>query len=184
MKPALVALCLTILLPAPALAHRLKVFAAVEDGAIFGYGFFVGGGRPADVPFRIENGSGAALFSGRTDAEGGFRWPVPEPADYTVTINAEDGHAASTRISAARFAGGGLPLVEATATPVGTDGRADTPDALGQVVETAVQRQVAPLLERIEEMDNRLRLTDIVSGVFLILGAAGGWLGLRARRRE
>ena len=41
------------------------------------------------------------------------------------------------------------------------------------LVEAAVQRQVEPLLERIEAMDSRLRYTDMMSGLFLIAGLAG-----------
>ena len=64
-------------------------------------------------------------------------------------------------------------------------GRAkDPPEAtqLAALVESAVQRQVEPLLERIEQMDNRLRFTDIMSGIFLIIGLAG--IGLWARGRK
>ena len=49
------------------------------------------------------------------------------------------------------------------------------------LIEAAVQHQVAPLLERIEAMDDRLRLTDVMSGIFLIVGLAG--IGLWARSR-
>ena len=56
-------------------------------------------------------------------------------------------------------------------------------EKVAALVEAAVQRQVEPLLERIEQMDDRLRFTDILSGIFLIIGLVGIGLWARARRR-
>lgn len=169
---------LAICLPGGAMAHRLKVFAAVQDGAVAGYAFFVGGGRPKSVPFTVTDAQGQTLFSGYTDGEGGFRWPAPVPADYTILVNAEDGHVAKAVLPAARF-GGAVPTVPvptpARAAPVATD--------LDPIVAEAVRREMMPLLQRIEEMDSRMRLTDVVSGLFLILGGAGGAMWLSSRRR-
>jgi nickel transport protein len=51
------------------------------------------------------------------------------------------------------------------------------------LIAAAVQRQIAPLMARIEQMDSRLRLTDVVSGICLILGLGGIALRARGRRR-
>ena len=56
-------------------------------------------------------------------------------------------------------------------------------EATSRMVEDAVQRQVGPLLERIEVMDARMRFTDVMSGVFLIIGLAGIGLWARSRKR-
>lgn len=168
-------LLLALALPQAALAHKLRVFAAVEDGAVTGYAFFVGGGRPQDVPWQITDATGAVLAEGRTDDAGVYRWTPPAPQDLTVTVNAEDGHFASATLTAARFGGQEAP-------PVAPQPVATAPAPPEDAVAEAVRREVLPLLERIEEMDNRLRFTDVISGVFLILGAAGGILWLRGRK--
>ena len=170
-------LLLVLALPQAALAHKLRVFAAVEDGAVTGYAFFVGGGRPQDVPWQITDATGAVLAEGRTDDAGVYRWTPPAPQDLTVTVNAEDGHFASATVTAARFGGQEAPPVAQPETPAVT---APAPD--DEAVAAAVRREMLPLLERIEEMDNRLRFTDVISGVFLIQGAAGGILWLRGRK--
>lgn len=171
------ALILSLVLSGPALAHKLRVFATVTGTEMSGYAFFVGGGRPRGVPVTIHDGTGAVVHETHTDDEGGFAWTVAAPGDYTVTVNAEDGHAASATISAARFTGG-----PAAAAPVATTAPAAAPSP-DTAIAIAVQRGIRPLLERIEAMDNRLRLTDAISGIFLILGAAGGILWLRGRKR-
>ncbi|PZQ50201.1 MAG: cobalamin biosynthesis protein CbiL [Rhodovulum sulfidophilum] len=164
-----------LLVPVPALAHRLRIFAALEDGSVMGYGFFVGGGRPRGAPFFIADPSGARLYEGLTDGDGAFRWPAPAPGDYVVTINAEDGHVAS-----ATARGGDAPAAPRAAEPAA----APAADDLDARVAEAVRREILPLREEFAALENRLRLADILSGIFLILGAAGGALWLRDRRRD
>jgi nickel transport protein len=171
-------------MPSPALAHKLKVFATVENDQVHGYAFFIGGGRAANANWQASvDGTGVA--SGQTDTEGGFAFPAPaQAADTTVTVDTGEGHVAFANLPASRF--GGLPgeavAVEAAAVP---SPNSDKPGATVEagLIEAAVQRQIAPLMERIEQMDSRLRLTDIVSGICLILGLGGIALWAVGRRR-
>ena len=173
----LVLVAVALCLPGPALAHRLKVFATVREGAVSGYAFFIGGGRPKSVPFAVEDAAGNRLHQGVTDDQGAFLWRPDAPGDYTVTVNAEDGHAATAQVGAARFGGPSAP-----ASAPRPAANAPQPAEIDARIAAAVAREIQPLLERVEAMDSRLRLTDILSGIFLILGAAGGFLWLRDRR--
>lgn len=186
MKRLLVFLMLSLLLAGPAGAHSLRVFARVENGMVSGYGFFVGGGRPQDVSW-IAAMEGAEIARGRTDAEGGFSFPAPDPVTgpVTITINSGEGHVAARELGVERFgqaaapAGQGVvvsPAAEGTAAPEGGDALTRA------MVEAAVAHEVAPLLERIEQMDARMRLTDIVAALCLIFGIAGIALWARGRR--
>lgn len=134
-------------------AHGLRVFAQVEGGRVSGYGFFISGGRAQGVPWvaRIQD---RQIAAGRTDAEGGFAFAAPTDTEgLTLTLDTGDGHMAVARLGAS-------PASE---------------------IEEAVARQIAPLMARIEEMDARLRLADVISGLCLIFGLAG--VALWARRR-
>ncbi len=187
----LFSLLLALVLASPAAAHKLKVFAAVEGNQIAGYGFFIGGGRAQDTPWVAKTENGTVVGEGRTGPEGDFRFTVPEPltSDITVSLNTEEGHIASKTIAAARFGteadtAAGQAQVAVTTTGQNDPASAAAPPQVTEkqiagLVETAVQRQVEPLLERIEQMDDRLRITDILSGIFLIIGLAG--IGLWAR---
>ncbi|EJW09732.1 hypothetical protein A33M_1009 [Rhodovulum sp. PH10] len=189
----------------PAEAHRLKVFATVEDGAITGYAFFIGGGRPEGVDFIVKNGSGTAVHRGKTDDEGGFRWRPDHAEDYSVTVDAGDGHFAAAEILADRLAGQ-LSAEPATATPQATapapafvvpaqpgpaEAAACAPldrDALAKLVQASVDRAVAreirPLLEAYDQADGRVRLNDVMGGVGMIVGLAGAGLWAVSRRRR
>jgi nickel transport protein len=177
-------------LAGPAAAHKLKVFATVSGDAITGYAFFIGGGRAREVPWDAKDADGR-IASGETDAEGGFSLEPPQPvtSDITVTVDTREGHIASAVIAASRFGPSAGPLSSPppedadVAEAAGEDLAIVTPEASADMVEAAVQRQVAPLLERIEMMDDRLRFTDVMSGIFLIVGLAGIGLWARGRRR-
>ncbi|MCK0206623.1 cobalamin biosynthesis protein CbiL [Starkeya koreensis] len=169
-------------LAVPAQAHKLKVFATVEGTSVAGYAFFIGGGRPHGTPWTAKDSSGE-IAGGTTDAEGRFAFTLPPAGaagDVTVTVDTREGHIASATLSAARLGGSAAP---ATAMAVRTAAPTPATTDITAAVEAAVQRQVEPLLERIEELDARLRVTDIVSGIFLILGLGGMALWARGRRR-
>ncbi|UOK70904.1 cobalamin biosynthesis protein CbiL [Ancylobacter polymorphus] len=178
----LLPLLLALAFAGPAQAHKLKVFATVEGAEVTGYAFFIGGGRAAGAVWTAKDPAGTALDSGTTDGEGRFAFPVPQPpVDATVTVDTREGHVAAATLPASRFGGAAAllpPLADGAAPAVEAPGDA----RLAALVEAAVQRQVTPLMERIEQMDDRLRLADVMSGIFLILGLAGMALWAKGRR--
>jgi nickel transport protein len=168
-------------LAAPAAAHSLRVFATVEGDQVTGYGFFVGGGRPQGMAWTATM-AGQPMAQGLTNGEGGFTFAVP--AEITgpliVTINAGDGHVATRTLEPERFGAPPSPLPdsETDAPPPHPPAERPTDD----IVRSAVAHEIAPLLARIEEMDARMRLTDLVAGLCLIFGIAGIALWVRGLR--
>lgn len=174
-------LILLAVMAGPAAAHRLKVFATVEGHDITGYAFFVGGGRARDSAWAAKDAAGTLLANGKTGSDGTYRFTAPRPvtADITVTVNTGEGHVATATVKATRL--GGAATAQASPAPAAT-GETTPPPSATDEIEAAVQRQIEPLLERIEAMDSRLRLTDIMSGLFLIIGLAGIGLWYRGRK--
>ena len=87
--------------------------------------------------------------------------PRREAGDYVVIVNAQDGHAATARVPASRF-GGAEAAAAPAAAPAGPPCRPRAPrPRIEALVAAAVQREMLPLLERIEAMDSRLRFTDV-----------------------
>ena len=178
MRRMIIALFL-IVFAGPATAHGLRLFARVEGQAVSGYAFFVGGGRPSGIAWSARIGE-KALAAGQTDEQGAFAFTVPEPvaAAVTISIDTGDGHVAALALAPARFGGAAAASAPAAPASGASAEEAGTPD-----IEAAIARQVAPLFERIEAMDSRLRMTDILSGLFLIIGLAGMALWARSKRR-
>ncbi|MGD9744338.1 MAG: hypothetical protein AB7V53_16970 [Dongiaceae bacterium] len=192
MRLLLLALALLPIFASPAHAHRLKVFATVEYGAIDGYGFFIGGGRPQAATFIVQDGTGAELFRGRTDIEGGFTWRPDHGGDFVVVIDAGDGHVAQARIAASRFADyeGGIiaPALAGETADASAPVDSAAPDDLARMIDAsvdrAVSRQIRPLLEAYEAADGKVRFNDVVGGIGMIVGLAGMAMWGLARRRE
>lgn len=169
-----------------ATAHSLRLFAKVDAGQINGYAFFIGGGRPSDVNW-VAKMNNQTVARGKTDTNGGYHFAVPAPVtgDVVITVDTGEGHIATTRLVPARF---DLSLSTATdgqspAAVIASNGATPDTRVTERIVEEAVERQVGPLLERIEAMDTRMRLTDVISGIFLIIGLAGIGLWIRSRGR-
>ncbi len=79
-RALLMALALVLAFAAPAEAHKLKVFAAVEGDHIGGYGFFIGGGRAQGTEWSAKTADGTVLAEGRTDDNGTFGFDLATPA--------------------------------------------------------------------------------------------------------
>lgn len=177
---------LALLLASPAAAHGLRVFARIEGAEVRGYGFFIGGGRPAGVDWRAElAGQGVAqeVAQGKTDAGGGFAFALPAGAgDLVIVLDTGDGHMASTRLRAGHSGAAAAPAADPQPGPAPDTPAPDTA-ANTAALEAALSRQLEPLHERLTALEARLRLTDALSALFLIFGLAGMALWALGRRR-
>ncbi|MCW2272936.1 cobalamin biosynthesis protein CbiM [Rhodoblastus acidophilus] len=189
------ALLLALAAPDPACAHHLKLFLTVEDGALGGYAFFVGGGRPEGSTVIVKDSGGHEIYRGKTDDHGAFRWTPPVAADYAVTVDAGDGHWVEGFLAADRLGAPAATPTPATALPTPSAPKPDAsacaqPDsaALASLVEAqvdrAVARQLRPLIESYTLAEGRVRLNDVMGGIGMIVGLAGMGLWGLARRRK
>lgn len=187
-----------LLAPGPALAHRLKLFTAVENGVISGYGFFIGGGRATAASIVFRNSGGIELHRMTVDTKGEFRWKAPGPQDVKVILNAGDGHTVETTIAAGRLATAGAPAsgpedrarnaastdAESAAKPPAAVSQQQIAAMVERKVDEAVARQIKPLLEAYAKAEGRVRFNDIMGGIGMIIGLAGIALWATGRRRK
>lgn len=189
----LLALLLLALLAMSANAHALRAFAKVNGNEVSGYAFFVGGGRPNGAAWEAKMGE-EHVADGKTDAEGGYAFTVPDHVSSAIVVSVDtgDGHFVQVNLKPDRF---DSSAADATQEPSASNTRAVAESAAPgadrqfddrdrRLIEEAVERQIGPLLEQIEVMDNRLRLSDIMSGIFLIIGLAGIALWARGLKRR
>lgn len=75
-----------------AMAHKVNIFAYVENGIIYAEGYFPDGRAVENGGIEVLDSKGNKLAEGKTDSEGKFSCPVPKKDDLTIVINASMGH--------------------------------------------------------------------------------------------
>lgn len=187
--PLAVAALLTafLLTSAPALAHKLKLFAQAEGAAIVGTAYFAGGGKAMNSTGKVLAPDGSLAASFTTDGEGRFRVAVAVRQDYRLHVDSGDGHVAETMVHAGELPESlpaGQTAAQATAAPAaGTAAMPAAADATA--IETALAHQLRPLREQIDQMEERARFSDIMGGIGTIFGIFGiaAWVAAKRGRK-
>ena len=176
-------LALAVLLgcPAPARAHRLKVFAAAEGTAISGYVYFPGGGRARGVKVLVFGPQDRLLGTLTTDDAGEFTFKATRRCDHKFVADSGDGHRAEFPVGAHELAGDLAALEAAPATPALPSPAPSSParggalpsSGLSDAVSEAVARQIRPLREQIEQLEETRQFRDILGGIGYVFGIMG-----------
>ena len=169
----------------PAHAHRLRVFATVEQGQINGYAYFVGGARAKGASVVFRDGAKRELHRTTADANGAFSWRPDRPQTIRIVVDAGEGHVGTLVINQSRFTGGRAeaePETEAQQITVGAF-TADQRESIETLVDAAVARHTRPLMEAFEAMETRTRFNDIMGGMGMIIGVAGAAMWAMSRRK-
>ncbi len=172
LKPAGLALLLGLVFSQPLWAHALLADCKINKGKVEVEAWY-DGGTPAEMALvKVLNAAKKTIAEGKTDAKGFWAFPVPQPGDYQVIVDAGAGHrrtkkitirakdrpaAIDTKDSAASTSKNGdpLPTNEATDSDLITD----------------------------EETIGQYRLLKVVLGVAAILALAIGYLAIRQALR-
>ncbi len=82
-----------LLAAAPALAHKVNIFAYVENGTVYTERYFPDGKAVEEGSVEVLDGAGRKLLEGKTGKDGHFSFPLPgKKEDLTIVINASMGH--------------------------------------------------------------------------------------------
>ncbi len=82
-------------------AHRMLVFARLENGQVIVEGAFAKGAPCRNCKVRATDMKGETVFSGKTDDSGQCRFSSPSiPQDLEIRLDAGLGHMAKTRLTA------------------------------------------------------------------------------------
>ena len=183
---AAAALLLVGLFAAPAEAHRLNIWAAVESGrTIKGKVYFAGGSSARAVRVSVLDANGQLLTELRTDDNGEFIFQAETRADHQFVADSGDGHRRTFTVEAAELRG--EPRESTTiATSDEPPAEAEPSDdaEIERLVDEAVGRHVIPLREQLRAHEDKTRLHDILGGIGCILGVTGVAFYFMGRRRN
>ena len=172
-----------------AYAHKIKLFATVENMTIQGYAYFAGGQTAKQATVAIHAADGKQLALLQTDKEGRFQYSVLQIADYSLSVNTQDGHTDHYRIKATEFSNYVEKMPSQTlANPTTTRLSPSeefmlTPAQLTQI-EKIISTQIRPLREQLEQYQDIIQFRDILGGIGYIVGLAGMWMFWHMRRKS
>lgn len=194
-----------VLCAAPAMAHKLNVWATVEGRTIRGETYFRGGTPAQGAKVTAYGPDGKQLGRATTDAEGKFSLVATSRCDHRLVVDAGAGHGGEYTVRADELpedlpgvAGGAesaranvpsrepKPAADSASTPQPPAAPADAAE-LKAMIESALQRKIAPLERKLYEYQQRIGLRDIIGGIGYIVGLAGLWfyfLGTKKKRLE
>lgn len=200
MRAIALSLVLAVLTLPSAHAHRVNVFAFVEGGEIVVECSYSKSKRVnAGALEVLELQSGAILLTGKTDENGGFRFPVPETARASglrIVLNAGEGHRNEWVMEASEFSptaakpeAGGLAAPPAPqpglSTPhAGAEERAVSRRDVEEIVNAALDAKLAPIKRAVlGAEDGGPGLREIVGGIGWIFGLVGLGAFFKSRSR-
>ena len=181
-------LCAVALAARPAWAHRVKVFAYVENRTVLGYGYMAGGERTKDCPVTVLLPDGTTLVAVRTDGEGRFAFQATVRADLKIVLDAGPGHRAEWTVSADQLPADLPPFNPAHPPPQppqppatrpetapttrpGPGGAID-PEDLRAIVRQEVREALRPIREELLR-EKEPGPTEIIGGIGYLLGLMG-----------
>ncbi|MBI5522883.1 MAG: hypothetical protein HY910_09655 [Desulfarculus sp.] len=189
---ALLALVILALAPGLAKAHKVNVFAYVEEGSIKGEGYFAGGDKAQSALVEIVDSQGRILGSAQTNGQGLFS--LERPADATgplrVVLKAGQGHQGEYTLGAAELGGAAAPAptAQTPGTPVQTaaSGAAPLPAELEERLGRLLDQRLQPLTAQVAKLagERGVGLPDVVGGLGYILGLMGLAAYLKSRERR
>ncbi len=101
-KQILIFTLILAMLPASlAFAHKVIIFAWVEDGIIYTESQFSSKRKAKNATITIVNENGMVIHKGQTDQEGKYSFAIPEKidSDLIVKLDAGTGHQAQWKIA-------------------------------------------------------------------------------------
>jgi nickel transport protein len=76
----------------PAHAHKVNIFAYVENGKIHTESYFPDGRKVEDGTIEVFDSQKQKVAEGKTDKQGKCVLPIPKKDDLTIVIDASMGH--------------------------------------------------------------------------------------------
>ena len=185
---------LVILFPSHADAHRVNVFAYVEDKRVYVEGYFMDGRGAGNSEVEVFDAqSGEKLLTLRTDKDGRASFDIPKMVPLRIVLNAGTGHVndyllkmeeIDTAIGDSKEKEGSFVKTE----DEGTIQKKDSPcsEEIARIIDRELQKRLTPIKEmliRIERSSSRPGVTEIMGGIGYIVGIAGILMYFKSRKR-
>jgi len=159
----------------PALAHKVMIFAWVEEDTVFTESKFSGGKKAINAPVVIFDKDGKKLLEGKTDNKGEFSFKIPKVSDLRIVLNAAMGHKAEWTVTESEIReAGAIVGKKKAAEPSGPIAVGLSKKEVQKIVEDSLDKKLRPIVRMITESKNKgPSLTEIIGGIGYIFGLMG-----------
>ncbi len=203
--PGVFLLCVSlffILGASPAFAHKVSIFAYVENGTIYTESYFPDGKPAVNGRVEVYNSEGQLIQEGRTDEDGNFKFKIPAIEDLTIVLDASMGHRAeysmkSDELAGEKTSGAAVGQITGQGEPDSksaglqeVDPHLTSGDLTAEDIRKMVREELAGQIEPIRrsvidlEKKEKVSVHDIFSGIGYILGLMGTALFVYSIRRK
>ena len=91
-------LLLALLLPAPAWAHKVNLFAFIESGVVYCESYFADGRPVIEGKILVYDDKEQLLKEGRSDRQGQWQFELPQQDELVLVVEAGMGHRGEYRL--------------------------------------------------------------------------------------
>lgn len=147
-----------------ALAHDVHLFAAFEGEVVHGRAYFAGGDAAAGLTVNVFTKEGMPLGASETDAEGRFTYVPEQEGPLRFVVETLDGHRASLTVAFVK---------DEVSEDIDIEYHTPSSVEFQEIIERAVAHEVAPVLEELDRLENRIRFRDVLGGLGYIVGVMG-----------
>lgn len=189
-KAFLSVLLLFLFLPSTAHAHKVSLFAWVENDTVYTESYFGGEKKAIGGLIKVYDLSGNQLLEGKTDENGAFSFRIPQKTDLKIVLEATMGHKTEFILKAEDL-GAGPESVEVsrekekpavlTSSSVETD-MAEIRLMMEGVMDARL-KPIAKALAKIQQ-DKGPSFTEIIGGIGYIFGLMGVALYFGSRKKD
>ena len=187
-----------------AFAHRVSVFAWVEEDTIHVESKFSGGKKVNGGKVVVMDSQGVELLSGLTNDHGEFSFKIPQQSDLRVIIMAGQGHQGEWTVRKTELQGATPETELKTVVPEKTasshapvaenafavshtssSGTSIKPEELEAIVESVLDRKLQPLARMLADMQQEgPGVSDIFAGIGYIFGLVGVAAYAQSRKKK
>jgi len=170
-----------IMINISAFAHKVNIFAYVEEGKIYTESYFSDGKKCIESKIEVFDNQGNKLLEGLTDKEGAFSFEIPSgDGDLKLVLTASMGHRAEYIIQADELGNiKGLieEKIEEPVSAVSPEVSSFDLKEIQSLIEDTLEEKLKPIMREMREIrkfqEDRISSTEIIGGIGYIIGIFG-----------
>jgi len=188
----------------PAFAHKVSIFAWVEDDTVYTQSKFSRGKKAKGAPVIVFDLEGNKLLEGKTDDKGEFSFKIPKKTALKVVLKASMGHMAEWTIPIDEIpeAVSKDSTIEADVKdsyettfpqtdvpgsnpPLSSESYGISRQEIKNLIDESLDRKLAPIMNMLaDSYEDDPSLTEIISGIGYIFGLVGVAMYFAARKKK